>query len=646
MIKPPGTNMKNRFLLIVLADLLAFLLLLGLIWDTPVPGLGSLFNSRRPNVIFIVLDAARADHFSGYGYAKETTPEIDRIGSAGAVFLNNFSQGTHTLASIPRILTSRYFSINLFQHDLMRWGSRWELPGTIFNRLDAQQVILPKVMADNGYQVVAFHNHGCCLPKTELGKNFDKDYYCFVSPTSPKDERLISQMMDWLENTRDSDKPFFIYYHIMSPHEPYPEKPEDYQILKGDSRADIDAVRKKFHQRQKDTPEGWSEKELRILNGLYDGNLRHSDRWIGILDRKLDELGLSEDTLMIVTADHGERLGEHGSLGHAGPPWDSLTHIPLIMRYPPLIPPKTRISGFTESVDIVPTIFEICNIHLPSNKSLDGMSLLSIIDDPERARQVALTDTSLRTEKHKYVAWRNVEFLYDLENDPHEENNIAARNPEFTMKIGEAYQKAIAPYRNRYKRAQVHSAPDFPFYYSSGLDVGPKESIETIEDIRKDTREIARNLSGEKAWVLNDHAVRWKLFCLPDNGPPSPLTFSAKAPNGEYVISLLVETPFSSPSSPSEFGLQYRFDPETPFLPASGMKNVCKNYDYIELGKVKVTNLRFAVEVKLEPRDGSRFIIHHVKFTPSVTGQETPEQTPPGEEVLKRQASLKALGYL
>jgi len=636
---------NKRFALILLSDLTAASILFFVLFPGLLPGRSHRII-RRPNVIFIVLDAARADHFSCYGYKKITTPNIDKIAERGAVFLNNFSPGTHTLSSIPRLLSSRYFSINLFQHDLMRWGSRWEFPETIFNRMDDQQILLPEIIANNGYRVIAFHNHGCCLPNTELGKTFDQDYYCFVSKNEPKDEQLISGIISWIEKNKASGQPFFIYYHIMSPHEPYPQKSEDHQILSEDSPAVIEAVRDKFHQREKDTPDGWSKEELRILHGLYDGNLLHSDRWIGILDEKLHELDLDDNTLMIITSDHGERLGEHGSLGHAGPPWDALTHIPLIMRYPHLIPPRIQVSGFTESIDIMPTILDICNIPIPDNKAMDGVSLLSIIHNPQAGKKAVFTDSSIRTDKYKYIIDGKSELLYDLENDPGEEKNIASHNPELTMNMGEMYQKAIAPYQKRFNEAKTISTPEFSFYYSSGLNITPNNRVEKIEDIRNNSRASIENLSDRKSWVLNDHKVRWRLFCLPGNGTPPPITLSANIPNGKYQISILVESPLSSPCSPAEFGLLYRFDQKTPFQLPGKVNTISQDYHYLDLGEGWIRNTNFSMEMNFHPPDNKPYIIRHVKFAPIVPIAREAGQIPEADEIRKRRDSLKALGYL
>ncbi len=274
----------------------------------------------RPNIILIVLDAARADHFSGYGYAKNTTPRMDEIGRLGAVFLNNFSPGTDTPHSMPGIFSSRYFSPGIFGTDPRPWGTRHESPATIFRTFDRQHVFLTDILSANGYRTALFHNNTFFSRDSLLAREFDECYPFEPSRDHPADGKIISSLISWLE--KNKKKNFFIYCHIMSPHEPYPPKEEDAEFLPDEDGAG--RLRKKFHARTGPRSYGWSADDLGLLRGLYDSNLKHTDKWVGVLYDTLEEFGLENKTLIIITSDHGENLGEHDRLSHSGLAWDSV----------------------------------------------------------------------------------------------------------------------------------------------------------------------------------------------------------------------------------------------------------------------------------------------------------------------------------
>lgn len=642
------------FLLLLAAAPLSLILL----WRGP----------SSPNVLFLLLDAARADRFSCYGYPKNTTPCIDAISSKGALFLSNFVQATHTRASVPRIFFSRYFSLLVCQTDAWQWNIKQESHSSIFLDFDKEQIFLPKVLSRYGYRTAFFHNHAWFTKESYIGQQFDELFTFKRTVSEPAEEKMFPEMFSWLE--RHGREPFFLYCHLMSPHCPYPPKEEDGEFLAAEDPQAIRATREKFSQKKDDTTKGWTEENIRILRGLYEGNLKHSDRWVGALFEKLTQLGLAENTLIVITSDHGESLGEHECLGHGCLPWDSIIRVPLILYYPPRIPEGIRVSGLTESVDIMPTILEICKTDLPHGKSVDGTSLLQTIGNPEKGKEAVFStqsaskfellpllerykgkeavfstqQASIRTAQHKYIFTNDL--LYDLRKDPREVHNISGEEPAVREKLRARYEEAMEPYKNRFQSSKRETPPDFPFYFNvKSFLLTPRKAYGQRWD-QRDFPTLLKEAPLEKSWLLIRHGY-FRLLCLPSGESPPPVTLRTTLPDGFYRVDLLVESKERFPLSPEEIGLRYRFDSKDPFAFPKGVEvleglDKIIHYVYLNLGKTAVRDKRFSVEIDFFPSAPRPYSIRHVRFTPpehkgiSFTG---------GEEARKRIEDLKALGY-
>ena len=161
----------------------------------------SSLDSSRPNILFIILDAARADHFSCYGYEKNTTPNIDSISQKGSIFLNHFSNETSTLGSISKMLFSRYFTKLIFNLDLNDWGIPCMHPKRILQDFDSQQVFLPKILSKHGYETVIFENLPWLTSDCYMAKSFDK-VFTFV-----ENDDVLTSAASWINN--NSNQRFF-----------------------------------------------------------------------------------------------------------------------------------------------------------------------------------------------------------------------------------------------------------------------------------------------------------------------------------------------------------------------------------------------------------------------------------------------------
>lgn len=235
---------------------------------------------------------------------------------------------------------------------------------------------------------------------------------------------VASETCGFLERNRNNT--FFAIAGFYAPHTPI-NPPQKYVDM-----YDLDHIpypkkgpRDEFLPFLKDVPkEHWKK-----VIAYYLALVTHVDECVGQILDKLDELGLSEDTLVIFTSDHGEYLGDHGRIQKGWPGHDVIIRVPLIMRYPRKIEKNLRISNLVESVDIVPTIIDFCGIQRPN--SFQGISLRALIEGKttEHKDEIMVDmfnprgyrGTTIRTERYKYyLDTDGKEFLFDLENDPDE----------------------------------------------------------------------------------------------------------------------------------------------------------------------------------------------------------------------------------
>jgi arylsulfatase A-like enzyme len=612
-----------------------------------VPGAhaaGEFSGKPHPNIVFVLLDAARADHFTCYGYGKETTPCMDEISRQGVVFLNNYSPATETFNSMPLIFSSRYYSKEIFQKDTWRWGVRRESSPSIFTDYDSEQILLPELLSRNGYRTVIIHDHWWFVPQTDMVKSFDEHLKVKTDlKHRPADEAMVDRALTWMKENRG--KPFFIYLHIMSPHQPYPPKVADRLFVKEGESDALDKIRRKFRTKPNESARDWTLEQLAYLSALYDSNLRHSDTQIGRFYSALKKNGLADDTLFIITSDHGENLGDHGALNHGGPPWDSATHIPLIMTCPGRIPAGVRVEGLTESIDIMPTIVDLCGLKLPEGKALDGVSLKQFINNPALGKEAVYTGASIRTPRYKYIIRQNA--LFNVLSDPGEKIDLASSSPDLAEQLAGKYRRFMKPFKERYKGARRDAAPDYPFFLPlREFSISPRAAFD-ICAMEKQPIVVMKEINPDKAWVINKTMHNGGLFCLPDRRVPPPMTISIRMPDGTYRASVLVENLGKVSDNPGDVGLESRFEPAGRFLSPLGFKNAAgARFCYLDWGQVIVKNKLFSVELSVRPEKKIPFFLHHVRFNPIDDTDQAAPEVPNKIELKERREGLRSLGYL
>ncbi|HYN02230.1 MAG TPA: sulfatase, partial [Vicinamibacteria bacterium] len=377
------------------------------------------------NVLLVILDAGRAQSFGAYGYARLTTPEIDRIASEGVVFERVYTPAVYTLAAMSSVWTSQY-------------PDRHHSEVSFSARLPKDRLTLAELLSAQGIHTGGF----VANPVAGRLFGFDRGFVDFdeVWNTLGSSGAVFrTAVPPWLAKNRD--RRFFAYVHFREPHFPYdPEPPFDTMF---GPDGPIPKEMRRSEPFFRDVNQGrrpFSEAEREHLVRLYDGNVAFADQVIGALRRAMEAEGLWERTVVIVAADHGEELHERGWIGHNVHLYEPSVHVPLIVRFPKGKGPSgVRVQALADLLDLAPTIADVFGVRGKggSDRAFQGRSLLPVIAGAP-GKPAVLSRTvwdrpryALRDERFKYVYYTQTgeEWLYDLAEDPGETRDLAAREP-------------------------------------------------------------------------------------------------------------------------------------------------------------------------------------------------------------------------
>ncbi len=393
-------------------------------------------NNERPNIILIINDSLRADRLGCYGYGNEISPNIDKLAHEGALFTNAISQAGYTLPSIASILTSK---------SPLAHGAY-----TQYHRLGNEENTLAEILKRNGYKTVAFVGGGYTSKIYGLDQGFD----IYEETYWGRIEEVNGLAFDWLKNNKD--KPFFLMLHHYTTHDPY-EPPKPFSRLYADvgykgiyremflNYLCLGKINKGELKVDK--------ADIQYIISQYDGDVSNCDQRLGELFKLLKDLNLYSNSIIILTADHGEDLMEHNTFSH-GDIYDQIIRIPLIFRYPHMPAENRKIDSDIEAIDIFPTVLDILQINIQKYWDIEGSSFLPLLlggrgpgerlifslgHDIEKNMRI-----SLRSQDFKIVfvldkrSWflpaskleiERVEF-YNLKKDPEELVDCAYTEPE------------------------------------------------------------------------------------------------------------------------------------------------------------------------------------------------------------------------
>ncbi|MFT5087806.1 MAG: arylsulfatase A-like enzyme [Candidatus Latescibacterota bacterium] len=443
--------------------------------------------TKKTNLIVFGIDSLRADRMSCYGYERQTTPHIDKFAEGGVLFEQNYSPHIPTTSAYASMLTGK----DCFSTSVVALRHQGGLPKKVRT--------LPEILKKNGY------NTSCVgFTGNPSSRGFDKyfDYPAWGSwetGRSPKAEKLNEAAIPELNRLAKSTKPFFLFLRHMDPHAPYlPPAPYDRMFYSGN---EFDPKNKSMDPVFKFKPfcdffADWMPPGVRdrhYIDAQYDGAIAYMDACIQRLITRVEELGLVDDTLIVINGDHGETLYEHDCWYDHHGMYDNCLYVPLIIRLPGKVPAGQRVKGMSLHQDLTPTILQLLNVK--SEEKFDGQSLLPLISG-KRATNYSEFYITECTWMRKH-GWRTPEWklmialepdfhfkprveLYNLIEDPLELKNLANKEKKVAAMLEERMLAHIA------QREKDTSAPN-PMYtnlnwHGSKTHEGPFETSQQAYD--------------------------------------------------------------------------------------------------------------------------------------------------------------------
>jgi arylsulfatase A-like enzyme len=421
-------------------------------------------DRARPNVLLIVVDALRADRLECYGYARQTSPNLNALAEEGVIFADATAPAAETALSVPSLLTGRYPREN---------GTGWVRKGdTVYARHGAALPALAELLRDRGYQTAAFSANPIVGPGIGADRGFQKLEYP-VDHLPPWRHGSAADLnrcaLSWLRRYRRDAGPFFVYLHYLDPHNLY-RPPEEFCLFgRPGYTAEDERTNVEMNLVSDQSPgstitdallaeHGLSRRDVARLSDLYDGEVHCSDQAIGELLQWLKDAGLYDNTVVVVTADHGEAFLEHGELEHGTALYQELLHVPLIMRLPG-IRGGQEVRVPIETTDITPTIVDAAGLQAtPMSGRSVYPELAKGAPVPERLIVSELPSQhayAVRLGQMKLITSPTRDELYDLSDDPGEHTDLAASRPAEVARLRAALQEELA----RHPAAKGSTAP-------------------------------------------------------------------------------------------------------------------------------------------------------------------------------------------
>ena len=422
-----------------------------------------------PNVLLITVDALRADRLGSYGSKRNLTPNLDRFAQDAVVFEKAFTSAPWTAASMGAAFTSLYPSeLGLVpverdvRHNRYQGGLFTPQPtlAEVLRRagyVTAAELSNPQIRRDRGFArgFITFRNpddfyagrtpglprldrYASWFLQTSVGERVaravlrEPRFYRAGNMRQDDAERLVRDADAWLDAR--PERPFFLWVHLMDSHVPY-----NSQHASGGTRAAFPRPpfegTAEFYKELVWTSARLTDPGKRYLQALYNDEVRHADLWLGRLLERLRRRNLYDNTLIVITADHGEEFWDHGGFEHGHTMYDELLHVPLLVRLPRGAHAGERVSEQARLMDLLPTVLQ--GVGLPNPGGVRGRSLLELLgggrahEDRVLFAEATLYGEerkALRTPAYKVIFHTESRALevYDLRADPAERVNLAA----------------------------------------------------------------------------------------------------------------------------------------------------------------------------------------------------------------------------
>ncbi|MFH1999066.1 MAG: sulfatase [Planctomycetota bacterium] len=407
------------------------------------------------NIVLVSLDTLRSDHLGCYGYERPVSPNLDRMAAEGLLFRHAYAQASFTLPSHASLLTSLFPSIH---------GAEDFKGGRMSPSID----FMAEVLARNGMNTAAFTGGG--LISHEFGFHEGFDVYCELDPLGDRfeDRKLPERYrladgssgsqnlgLSWIEDHRD--QPFFFFLHTYMVHDFSPPSELSDRFNQGETKDLSLGMQTLPYLRKHFLKEPVPDQELSYCINIYDATILAADEMIGALMTRLEQLGIKDRTVVIVTSDHGEEFQDHGGLLHGCTLYEEMIRVPLVVYVPWLKSPRV-IDEAVSHVDVMPTVLELLGFH--HDGLLQGQSFLPVLKGKTLPARPVYAEVSLPTytkvrcmimDQWKYIEETRVvstpehapttRELYCLRQDPKEESNSLQAAPERAKSMKKTLEK-------------------------------------------------------------------------------------------------------------------------------------------------------------------------------------------------------------
>ncbi len=429
-------------------------------------------SAVKPNVIIVDICSLRADHLSGNGYARPTTPNLDAFANGAASFDNFWTESGWCLPNFATMLT----------------GTRPEIHHKVFvgntSPLPQQLTTLAEIFNKNGFKTAGFSGSRYLVSGAY---GLERGFETLQDAFKPEDDAMgaasfeenLPEVRTWLSSHKDN--PFFLYVTIDDLHSPYSrsDNPKLFdpayhgildtvsadiafsRVYNGENLTIDPKVRSAVVEFKKDP------RHLKNLVARYDAALVHVDGLLGKLFDELKKNGLWDKSIIIVTAHQGELFGEHALLGHARGIYEPILHVPFLIHYPGITSSGSHFSQLTERIDIPATILDVMGLLPQYKEQYTGTSLLPILQNPDASwknyifasnkpiRPLPLgegpkiEERAVRNDRYKLI-WYGYNSepyeLYDLKNDPEEKNNLVHQLPDVFAELKSQLDAYVGQY--------------------------------------------------------------------------------------------------------------------------------------------------------------------------------------------------------
>jgi hypothetical protein len=335
--------------------------------DTPAPGTPQF--AGRPDIFLFLIDACRPDHLGLHGYARPTSPNLDRFAEDAVVFENAYANASFTRSSVATLFTGLYPESHKVR--------------ILVNKLSERLLTIPVYLKAKGYRTSLFTATGNVSENMGFTRGVD-DYFPHIGEWRRGEERsLPSNFKGWLAH----EGPLFSYVHLMEPHLPVVPPPPFLDMFSAPKdKAFVHGVLEEFQQKiNAERPFG--PDEVRAVIDNYDSAIAYIDGEVGKLLESLKDRGSYDESLIAVLSDHGESLYERGFWGHGAKVYEETTRVPLLVKFPAAMGLKGRVKGVVELAGAFPTLLDLFG----QSVALDGKSWLpaAAVRDQDDAMSVS-----------------------------------------------------------------------------------------------------------------------------------------------------------------------------------------------------------------------------------------------------------------